>query len=275
MDKIKYLKIKAIRPIGKVRTYDISVDDNHNFLLGNRILSHNSADLVVFGRLTGEADKEAGTKQLYRDNLITRRQVQDLSVLMPGEYYFSESGKKAKKRYLFLPRSMYWKKGYGNFYDHIWKNLVDKWIDVRGTIEELDEEFKKAKEIILEEERKKRELARLEKERKEQEEQEKKMAELEKKEKMKHAVKAKAKLIFKSNKVESEPEKTDLELAMDDVNEELAKSHDNEVTTENDEIEDIPKKTEKKQEERIKSSKKNIINNKLKIDQETMEVFDF
>ena len=45
---MKSFKIKSIKKIGIRKTYDISVDDNHNFLLGNMILSHNS-----YGRIGG------------------------------------------------------------------------------------------------------------------------------------------------------------------------------------------------------------------------------
>jgi len=36
------IKIKSIKPIGKFKTYDLKVEDNHNFFLGNNILTHNS-----------------------------------------------------------------------------------------------------------------------------------------------------------------------------------------------------------------------------------------
>jgi len=149
-----------------------------------------SQDLTIFGKLTGEADKEAGTKQLHKDNLMSKRQIQDLSVLNPGEYYISETGKKVKKRYFFLPRTMYWQKGYGNFYDHVWKSYVDQWKDVRPIIDEIIEDYEKKKKEIERDEELKKEAARVAKEKEREKAMQEKLAELEEKELIKQKVKA-------------------------------------------------------------------------------------
>jgi len=177
-----------------------------------RGLISGSEDMSIFGRLPGEADKEAATKQLYRDNLISKRQIQELSTVLPGECFIAEAGKKVKKRYLFLPRTMYWRKNYGNFYDNVWKNMVDEWRDVKPIIDELEEDFSSAKKAITEELRMKKELERLEKERKTREEETKRLRDIENRE----AEKRKAKARGRKNE-----EKTDLELTKDDVDEEL------------------------------------------------------
>ncbi len=43
--RLNYVKIKKIKKIGKRKCYDIEVPKNHNFVLGNGILTHNSVDL--------------------------------------------------------------------------------------------------------------------------------------------------------------------------------------------------------------------------------------
>lgn len=215
-NKIIFKKIVSIKKLGKRKTYDISVEDNHNFLLSNRILSHNSQDLTLFGKLVSEADKEAGTKQLYKDNFMTKRQIQDLSTLKPGEYYISESGKKVKKRYLLLPRTMYWKKGYGNFFDNVWKTLSDDWKDVTNVLEEIENDYQRAKKEIEEEEDLKKERARLEKEKKEQEKLEAQEKDKVKREEAKERIKN-VRALVKGEIESSVP--TDLEETMNDIQE--------------------------------------------------------
>jgi len=143
-----------------------------------RGLVDGSQDLTLFGRLTSEADKAAGLDQLKRDGLVSSKQIADISILEPGQYYIAETGKRVKKRYFFLPRSMYWKKEYGNFFDNVWKQLVNKWVDVTTDIENIDEKHKAEKHIIVQE-TKEREAAekrkKHEKDNKRQEEADKKL----------------------------------------------------------------------------------------------------
>jgi len=42
--QLKAVKIKSIKSVGKQHTYDLTVDDNHNFFLSNDILAHNCLD---------------------------------------------------------------------------------------------------------------------------------------------------------------------------------------------------------------------------------------
>jgi len=161
MVKIKYSRIKRIRRLGKRRVYDIHMKKNHNFLLSSGILSHNSetrgmiegsADLVLLGRLPSENDRIQATAQLYRDNLITKKQITDIAMLSPGEYYIAEVGKKVKKRYFLLPRTMYWKPGYGNFYSNIWGKLVDRWNSVKEEKDKIFDDMEKSITILKEKE---------------------------------------------------------------------------------------------------------------------------
>lgn len=191
-----------------------------------------SQDLTIFGKLTSEGDKESGTKQLYKDNLMTKKQIADLSTLNPGEYYIAESGKKVKKRYFLLPRTMYWKKGYGNFYDNIWRNLVGTWHDVGSVKEELENAYKEAKYAIIQAEKEKAEMARAKKIHAAEQRQKEK----EERERKAHAERMKIKRAAESK------EKTDLEIAKEEIDQVI----------------------EKKKEESIKTKKDIIINDKSK-----------
>lgn len=118
-----------------------------------RGLVESQNDLTIFGKLSGENDRISATQQLYKDGLMTKKQIQDMTFLEPGEYYFAESGKKVQKYYLFLPRTMYWKPGYGNFYKNIWKKMVDKWTNIDVDIEVLQNEYVKTANYMKETER--------------------------------------------------------------------------------------------------------------------------
>lgn len=107
-----------------------------------------SADLTIIGKLPSENDRISATNQLYRDNLITRKQIQDLGLLNPGEYLICETSKKVKKVYFFLPRTRYWKPG-DNFYN-IWKRTVDKWTSFVGDVDLLKKEYALAKQQLKE-----------------------------------------------------------------------------------------------------------------------------
>ena len=125
-----------------------------------------SQDLTILGRLTSEADKEASTKQLYRDNLMTKKQITDLSLLNPGEYYIVESGKKAKKAYLFLPKTRFWEPGDGNFYD-LWKKLGKEWNNITNDYENVLVDYETHVNLIKEKKKQAKLLKQLKEEQKE------------------------------------------------------------------------------------------------------------
>jgi len=47
-DNIEWFKVKSVENIKEKETYDIEVEDNHNFLLWNDILAHNCEDWAIF-----------------------------------------------------------------------------------------------------------------------------------------------------------------------------------------------------------------------------------
>lgn len=83
-------------------------------------LVEDSEDFKILGRLRGESDKSQATDQLRKDGIMTPKQVMELSLLKPGEYFIISQNGMARKQYFFLPRTMYWREGYGSFTD-VWK----------------------------------------------------------------------------------------------------------------------------------------------------------
>ncbi len=135
-------------------------------------------DLTLLCRLPSEGDREDATIQLYRDNLITKRQIQQLATLEPGQVMFVESGKRVKLRYILLPRTRYWQPGDGSFYESSWKSMNNNWKNFEEIASELSkkyeeesdflktqelidqqkkEQHKKESEAVIEEDKKKRE----------------------------------------------------------------------------------------------------------------------
>lgn len=99
-----------------------------------------SADLVLLGRMQSQGDIEDATIVAYRANLIKAEHRNMIPSLKPGEMIFLESGKMAKKRYVMLPRTMYWKPGY-NFYN-IWDRLNGNWQNIKDDKHIIVDEFK-------------------------------------------------------------------------------------------------------------------------------------
>jgi len=128
-------------------------------------------DLMLLGVLTSQADREEATYVMYRDNLMSREQISQLSMLNPGEMFFCEVGKKVKKRYVLLPRSMFWKENYRNFFSNVWKRLDNNWYDIKEIKKELFREFKDNYNAALIEMKEKKE-EKLEQMRQKQEEEE-------------------------------------------------------------------------------------------------------
>lgn len=164
---LKGIKIISIKKIGIKKTYDLNVLKNHNFFLANGILSHNcleaqsfsetkglvsgSQDLTLLCKMSSQQDIEDATALLYRANFMSKEEQNSLPHLKPGEVFFVVDGQRVKRRYFFLPRTMFWKPGY-NFYN-IWHRFDGGWYDTKSDKHELIEQFKKRQEEIKEKER--------------------------------------------------------------------------------------------------------------------------
>jgi len=114
-------------------------------------------DLTLLGRLPSEADRREATDQLYRDNLITKKQIAAIASLEPGQFVICPSGKPAMFRYFLLPKTQFWEEGDGNFFNNIWRNRVDRWMNIDEEINKLKERREKNEEIVKERNNKKRE----------------------------------------------------------------------------------------------------------------------
>ena len=92
---------------------------------------------------------------------MTTDQISQLAFLNPGEMMFVESGKPVKKRYVFLPRTMYWKPSYGDFYSNIWTKLDNNWKQIDVYLKEINAAFIQRKKDIqqkLKEEQEERDI---------------------------------------------------------------------------------------------------------------------
>ena len=218
---MQFKKITSIKKIGKRRVYDISVKDNHNFIIGNLILSHNSEthglvdgsqDFTIYGKTPSEEDRKASTDQLRRDGKITQKQVSLMADLEPGQYFVVESGKDAKLRYFLLPRTAFWRESHGDFYK-IWAktNGIHAFSDFSDLKKHIDDNFQiKFKELKDKEKEEKLERSRLSAKKKEIEEERRMREKLERerkyeleKKRMKEEVREKIK---KEKELKSKPE---------------------------------------------------------------------
>lgn len=111
-----------------------------------------SQDFTILGRMLSESDIVDATSQLLKFNLIKKLQIKSLATLEPGEYVICESGKMAKMAYFFLPRTDYWRPGNGSFY-RLWQRLHDKWLDIKQIQNDIENEYKIARDKILENEK--------------------------------------------------------------------------------------------------------------------------
>jgi hypothetical protein len=122
-------------------------------------------DICVIGRLTGENDKEALLRQYLNAGQLKEEQRNDIPHLNSGEYYMIQGMKDAIKVYFFLPRSSYWEKGDGDFYEHVWKSRVNTWKNISNDIDNLEEEFQIRHKAIIEQQKLDNELRKQKEER--------------------------------------------------------------------------------------------------------------
>jgi len=121
------------------------------------------SDLTFLGRVAGTSrrDRNEIKDSLGSSGKMTTKQIDDLSNLRSGEFYLIENYKDARKVYLLLPKTRYWREGDGSFFN-LWTKIVDKWEDISADKEEVLKKFMEEKEL-LEEERKAKEREKEEK----------------------------------------------------------------------------------------------------------------
>ena len=113
-----------------------------------------SQDLTFLGRTpaTSREDRAAIADALYSVGKITKKQIEMLGDLNPGEFFIIENNEDAKKRYVLLPRTLYWKEKYKNF-DNVWAQHVDKWIKTEEDKKMLNDDFRDRENKIKEKEK--------------------------------------------------------------------------------------------------------------------------
>lgn len=137
-------KIKKIESLGVYRTYDIEVEDNHNFLLHNNLLSHNSEDLLILNEMPSPSDRDAACEPLRKDMRISSAQVSYIATMPVWESVVVERGKKAilVKR-IQPPRTKCWKQNDVNFMS-AWKKIYNTYINLNPIKDELYDMYKNA-----------------------------------------------------------------------------------------------------------------------------------
>lgn len=96
---MKFVKLKSIKYIGKKRTYDLNVKDNHNFFLSNGILSHNCSSSQSFYETNVDFRGSVSDvllmklsaddlKSFNRDFRVSAENFSSLTTLKTGEFIF-------------------------------------------------------------------------------------------------------------------------------------------------------------------------------------------
>lgn len=92
-----------------------------------RGLVQGSEDYMLMFKTTSWRDKQEMCDELKREKRMRQDQVADLGFLEPGQAYIAETGRNVKKVQITLPRTMFWKKDYGNFYRSLWERFGGDW----------------------------------------------------------------------------------------------------------------------------------------------------
>ena len=86
-----------------------------------------SEDYLLMFKTTAWRDKEELTQELRKERRMTSMQIGDMAFLDKGQAFIAETGRNVKKVQLTLPRTMFWKKEYGNFYKNVWEKFGGSW----------------------------------------------------------------------------------------------------------------------------------------------------
>lgn len=142
-------KLIAIENIGSQQTFDIEVEDNHNFVLSNNVLSHNSEDILGICEMPSPTSREVTCAPLKRDRRMNEAQIRYIATMPIHQICLVTRGNQAVilKR-IQPPRCKYFKSQYGNFYS-LWRKEVNAWTGTAGTIQKIEDEYRRADELLL------------------------------------------------------------------------------------------------------------------------------
>lgn len=146
---LKPLKIAKITPVGKLRTFDVEVADNHNFILSNNLLSHNSEDILGICEMPSPTSREITCMPLKRDRRMNDAQIRYLAVMPVHQICLVTRGKRAiiLKR-IQPPRCKYFKSEYGSFMSQ-WRKEVNKWTNTSHFVGVIAQEYQKREELLI------------------------------------------------------------------------------------------------------------------------------
>lgn len=105
-------------------------------------LVQGSEDYLLMFKTTSWRDKEEMCTELKKENRMRNDQIAALAFLEKGQAYIAETGKVVHKVQIALPRTMYWKKEYPNFYKRLWESCGGEWLNISNIKEEIREKFK-------------------------------------------------------------------------------------------------------------------------------------
>lgn len=94
-------------------------------------------NLTLMFNMTSWRDKQELTEELRKEKRIQPRQIADLALLEKGQCYANETRKNVKKVQVSLPRTMFWKKEYGNFYKSLWESKGGKWENMQQVKDDI------------------------------------------------------------------------------------------------------------------------------------------
>lgn len=100
-----------------------------------------SSDYILMFKTTSWRDKQELCDELKREKRMRQDQVADLGFLEPGQAYIAEVSRNVKKVQIVLPRTMYWKREYGNFYRTLWDRFGGDWSHTEEITDYIENRF--------------------------------------------------------------------------------------------------------------------------------------
>lgn len=122
-----------------------------------RGLVQGSEDYLLMFKTTSWRDKEEMCNELKREKRMRNDQIADLAFLEKGECYIAETGKVIRKVKISLPRTMFWKKEYGNFYKNVWEKFGGNWVSSGYIVDDIEQRIDAIKQKYAQEEKEKEE----------------------------------------------------------------------------------------------------------------------
>jgi hypothetical protein len=112
-----------------------------------RGLVQGSEDYLLMFRTTSWRDKSELTDELKRERRIRTDQIGNMAFLEKGQALICETGRNVRKVQITLPRTMFWKKEYGNFYKNVWERFGGSWMMTEEVSDYITDRCKQVKRL--------------------------------------------------------------------------------------------------------------------------------